>query len=246
MSRHIGANIGEIAPYVLISGDPLRTEHMAHRFLTNPRLVSRVRNNLIFTGTYQNVPITLASSGMGMASLAIYAQELFVDYHVQAMIRVGSTGAYAQQLQLHDLVLVKRAHSDFAIWPEVTTNLVIGADPHLNAVISKTAKQPLPLIDVHSTVRFYSQDFQKVRDQYLKKGVATVEMESYALFALGSKFKRATACLLTVSDVLYPPTDPAQRICITNDEIVTGFVAMFQLGLDSLVAFSKITKTTTN
>lgn len=109
MSRHLNASFDQIAPLVLIAGDPVRTEYMAKKFLTNPQLVSKVRNNYCFTGEYKGHKITFATSGMGISSIAIYVHELFHDYNVQAIIRVGTCGAYSEKLFISDLLLVKKA-----------------------------------------------------------------------------------------------------------------------------------------
>jgi purine-nucleoside phosphorylase len=72
MSTHIGAQPGEIAPHVLLPGDPLRAKWIAETFLDDPRCYSEVRGMLGFTGTWRGQPISVQGSGMGQPSLAIY------------------------------------------------------------------------------------------------------------------------------------------------------------------------------
>ena len=93
MSTHIGAAPGEIAPRVLMPGDPLRAKWIAETFLTDAKCYSTVRNMFGFTGTYNGVPVSVQGSGMGMPSASIYAHELVNEYGVKTLIRVGTCGA---------------------------------------------------------------------------------------------------------------------------------------------------------
>lgn len=87
---HIGAKYGEIAETVIMSGDPLRAQFMAERFLENPVLFNKVRGMLGYTGTYQGKRVSVMGHGMGIPSMAIYSYELFNFYGVKKIIRVGS------------------------------------------------------------------------------------------------------------------------------------------------------------
>src|SRR6476646_3251595 len=104
MSLHLGAAPGEIAPVVLFPGDPLRARWIAETFLDGARCYSEVRGMLGFTGTYRGQPVSVQGSGMGQPSTAIYATELFREYDVQSIIRVGSAGALSERLRLRDIV----------------------------------------------------------------------------------------------------------------------------------------------
>src|SRR5687767_5693374 len=102
MSTHIGARPGEIAERVLLPGDPLRAKWIAETFLKDATCYSTVRNMYGFTGTYQDVRVSVQGSGMGMPSASIYAHELINEYGVNALIRVGSCGALTEELKLRD------------------------------------------------------------------------------------------------------------------------------------------------
>src|SRR4051812_18726949 len=112
MSTHIGAAAGEIAPLVLFPGDPLRARWIAETFLDDARCYSEVRGMLGFTGTHQGQPVSVQGSGMGQPSMAIYATELFREYDVQSIIRVGSAGALTERLRLRDIVIASGACTD--------------------------------------------------------------------------------------------------------------------------------------
>ena len=77
MTIHIGAEKGDIAPTVLMPGDPLRAKWAAENFLTDTRLVNQVRGMLGYTGTYHGNPVTIHGSGMGMPNSLGPAQRAF-------------------------------------------------------------------------------------------------------------------------------------------------------------------------
>ena len=112
MSTHIGAEPGEIAPHVLMPGDPLRARWIAETFLEDAQCYSEVRGMYGFTGTYRGERVSVQGSGMGLPSLSIYVNELFREYDVQTVVRVGSCGALTEELALRDLVIASGACTD--------------------------------------------------------------------------------------------------------------------------------------
>ena len=112
MSTHIAAAPGQIAPIVLMPGDPLRAKWIAETFLEDATCYTEVRGMFGFTGTYQGTPISVQGSGMGQPSFAIYANELFREYDAQTIIRVGSCGALSKDVGLRDIVLASGTCTD--------------------------------------------------------------------------------------------------------------------------------------
>ena len=84
-------------------GDPLRSAFIAETFLENPRLVNNVRGIQGYTGTYRGVPVSVMASGMGMPSMGIYCHELYKEYEVENILRIGSAGATSKKLKLRDV-----------------------------------------------------------------------------------------------------------------------------------------------
>ena len=109
---HNRAEKGDFAKTVLMPGDPLRAKFIAETFLENPRLVTDVRGMYGFTGTYQGRSISVMGSGMGMPSIGIYSYELFSQYGVENIIRIGSAGSYTDKAKLFDVVLATGAYSE--------------------------------------------------------------------------------------------------------------------------------------
>src|SRR5574344_2672208 len=116
MSVHINTKKDNIAKSVIMPGDPLRTKYIAENYLSNPILVNKTRLCLAYTGYYKEKLVTIMSSGMGMPSMGIYAYELFNDFDVSKIIRVGSCGSYYEEINVRDIILVENAFtlSNFA------------------------------------------------------------------------------------------------------------------------------------
>src|SRR6476646_5416095 len=112
MSLHIGAQPGEIAPVVLLPGDPLRARWIAETFLEDAKCYSEVRGMFGYTGTWQGQRVSVQGSGMGQPSCAIYVNELLREYDVQTVVRVGSCGALTEKLAVRDIVIASGACTD--------------------------------------------------------------------------------------------------------------------------------------
>ena len=112
MSVHISAAKGEISPIVLLAGDPLRAKHIADDMLEDVKLVSTVRNAFYFTGTYNGTEVTIGASGMGCPSIGIYSYELYNEYDVECIIRIGTAGAYETTTKVYDVINTDKAFSE--------------------------------------------------------------------------------------------------------------------------------------
>ena len=203
MSTHIAAQPGQIAPVVLFPGDPLRAKWIAETFLDDARCYSEVRGMLGYTGTWQGRPVSVQGSGMGQPSLAIYATELFVEYDVEAIIRVGSAGALTEKVGIRDIVIASGACTDSSMnqirfegldyAPVADFGLLAGA------VAAAGARD-----DVHVGLIFSGDSFYPARPELMKRmvehGVLAIEMEASALYTIAACFGRRALAICTVSD----------------------------------------------
>ena len=112
MTPHNNASKGDYADVVLLPGDPLRAKWIAETFFDNPIQVNNVRNCLGYTGTYKGVRVSTQAGGMGMASNGIYIHELYNDYDVKCIIRVGSAGGVSKNVKVGDIVAATTASTD--------------------------------------------------------------------------------------------------------------------------------------
>lgn len=231
MSIHISARKEDIAPVVLLAGDPLRAKFIAEQSLQDVKLVNTTRNALYFTGTYKNKTITVGSSGMGCPSIGIYSFELFTEFDVDCIIRIGTCGSYTTSLQLFELVNAERAFSESTY----AYNAFAYPGDHMYhegkayVAINDTAERmnlPVHKGPIHSSDVFYrtAKGIPEIAD--INQCLA-VEMEAFALFANAKYTKKSAATLLTVSDVI--PTHEK----ITADEREKALLPMMTLALES-------------
>lgn len=206
MSTHIGAAPGQIAPVVLMPGDPLRAKWIAENFLDDAECYTQVRGMLGFTGTYQGQRVSVQGSGMGQPSLAIYVNELLGEYDVQTIIRVGSCGAMTERLAVRDIVLASGACTDSSmnrIRFEGLDYAPVADFDLLRAAHDASAGRS----DVHVGLVYSSDSFYSPRPELAQRlvdyGVLAVEMEASALYTLAAKFRRRALAVCTVSDHLF-------------------------------------------
>lgn len=207
---HNAADKGQIAKTVLMPGDPLRAKMIAETFLENVQEFNSVRGMLGYTGTYGGKEISVMGSGMGMPSIGIYSYELFTEYDVDNIIRVGSAGAYVSDLKLYDVVLAQSAWTESSYAYTMSGVDIDTAYPsdELNNKLEKSAAVQSSAIHkgpIHSCDVFYRQSWQG--EKYwegiaAEHGCLAVEMESFALFHNAKVTGKKAACLLTISDNL--------------------------------------------
>ena len=204
MSIHIAAQPGDIAPRVLFPGDPLRAEWIAKTYLEDAECYSRVRNMLGFTGTYRGQPVSVQGSGMGQPSVAIYATELFKEYGVEQLVRVGSCGALPESIGLRDIVLAMSAATDSSMNRLRFHGLDYAATADFwllrAAHDAATARAIKPAVgQILSTDNFYNPR-PELLDLLADHGVLAIEMEANTLYTLAAAFGRRALSICTVSD----------------------------------------------
>ena len=230
---HNMANIGDIAKVVLMPGDPLRAKYIAETYLDDVVQFNNVRNMFGYTGTYKGKKVSVMGSGMGMPSIGIYSFELFSQYGVEAIIRIGSAGSYREDYEIYDVVLASGAYSESNYAKVLTGNEASITYPsaELNDLIKATAEE-LDL-DLKEGVIHSSDIFYHIDEAY-KKGIednncVAVEMESFALFENAKAVNKKAACLLTISDSLVTHEET------TAEERQTSFNKMITIALESAI-----------
>lgn len=202
---HNEAKKGEIAKVVLMPGDPNRAKWIADTFLHDVKCVNQVRGNLCFTGLTKNGKrISVMASGMGHPSIGIYSYELFSEYDVDLIIRVGTCGAYQDYINLRDVLLCTGSCTDSNYAAQFnlvgTYSAIADSDALLSARdILEQKKFPYHMGNILSADIFY--DFDKdVWKKWAALGVMGVEMESYALYVNAAYLKKRALTMLTVTD----------------------------------------------
>lgn len=221
----------KIAKTVVMPGDPQRAKYIADTFLEEVEQFNEVRGMLGYTGKYQGKEISVMGSGMGMPSIGIYSYELYDRFGVENIIRIGSAGAYTNDLNLYDIVLVDKAYSEstYALVQSGYQKDTISASPELNKRVKEYAAQLKTKIHeetVHSSDVFYRQKHEEYQEIHQKHGCVAVEMESFALFNNAHVLNKKATCLLTISDSL------VKNESATAQERQTAFNEMIKIALE--------------
>ncbi|ARP50450.1 MULTISPECIES: purine-nucleoside phosphorylase [Caproicibacterium] len=197
----------DIAKVVLMPGDPLRAKHVADHYLENPVCFNTIRNMLGYTGTYRGKKISVMGSGMGIPSLGIYATELYNQFDVDAIIRIGSAGGLSDKVKVRDVVIAMAAstNSSYGDAYGIPGQLAAAADYGMLADSVAAAKE----LKVNAVVgNVYSSDFfyypqsdlnQKLRDF----GHLAVEMEAAGLYWTAAACHKKALSILTISDHIF-------------------------------------------
>ena len=222
---HNSAAAGDFAKTVLMPGDPLRAKYIAENFLTDAKLVNNVRGVQGYTGYWKGVRVSVQASGMGIPSIGIYSWELYNQYGVENIIRVGSAGGIADELQLRDVVAAVGACTDsnFAHQFKLKGTFAPIADWKLLTTAARCAAErgiDIKAGNVMSSDNFYN-DGSDGPDQWKKMGVLAVEMEAAGLYMTAARAGKRALCLCTISDHMYRTEEltPAERESTMNDMI---------------------------
>lgn len=226
MSTHIAAEPGQIAPRVLLPGDPLRARWIAENFLEDAQCYSEVRGMLGYTGTLRGERVSVQGTGMGQPSASIYCNELIREYDVQQLVRVGSCGALSERLAVRDVVIAQAAATDSSM------NTIRFQGYHYPAVAdfgllrsAVEAAEQAGAPHLVGTV-FSSDSFYHARPELTQKvveyGVVAVEMEAAEIYTLAALHGRQALGVMTVSDhILTGEETSAQEREQTFGDMVT-------------------------
>lgn len=207
---HNAAAAGDFAKTVLMPGDPLRAKFIAETFLESPGLVTSVRGMLGYTGTYKGVPVSVMGSGMGMPSIGIYSWELFTQYGVENIIRIGSAGSYSPQAKVFDVVLATSAYSESSYAKTQNgydKDVTYPSEALCGALRKSAARLGMPLIEgaVHSSDVFYRDAepdyWEKLRDE---KGCLAVRWRALRCSTMRPPRKKTPRACSQFPTALYP------------------------------------------
>ncbi|WP_339672170.1 purine-nucleoside phosphorylase [Dasania marina] len=204
MSAHINAKTNDFAKTVIMTGDPLRAKMIAENYLIDVKKVTDVRNMLGFTGSYKGKPVSVMGHGMGIPSISIYATELFREYGVDQIIRMGSCGAISNEVNLRDIIIGMGACTD-----SKTNRIRFGgydfaaiADYGLLEKAVNSVRElniNVKVGNLFSSDSFYRPDpeMYKIMNKY---NIYGVEMEVAGLYAVAAELSKKAIGICTVSD----------------------------------------------
>ncbi|WDE01349.1 purine-nucleoside phosphorylase [Thalassomonas actiniarum] len=230
---HIEAKPGDFAETVLMPGDPLRAKFIAENFLDDAKCVTRVRNMFGYTGTYKGKAISVMGSGMGIPSISIYATELYKEYGVENIIRIGSCGAVRDDIKVRDIVIGMAASTDSNVNRSRLNqcDFAACADFGLLQKVVNTAdklNKPVHVGNVFTADLFYTPN-PEMFALMEKYGILAVEMEAAGLFGVAAEYGKKALTVLTVSDHIKTGE------VTTADERENTFKDMMELTLESIL-----------
>jgi len=230
---HIEAGPNDFAKTVLLPGDPLRAKFIAENFLDNAKCVTRVRNMFGYTGTYKGQPISVMGSGMGIPSVSIYATELYKDYGVENIIRIGSCGAVRDDIKVRDIIVGMAASTDSNVNRMRMNQCDFAATANFDLLqkVANTAdklNQKIQVGNIFTADLFYTPqpEMFALMEKY---GILAVEMEAAGLYGVAAEYGKKALCVLTVSDHIKTGES------MSADERETTFKDMMELTLESVL-----------
>ena len=228
---HNTAQKGDFAPTVLMPGDPLRAKFIADTYLENARLVNNVRGIQGYTGEYKGKLVSVMASGMGMPSIGIYSWELFTQYDVENIIRVGSAGMISPQLRLRSVVAAMSAYSNsnFGAQFGFRGNMAPCCSFDLLEKAVAAARRmgvTMPVGPIYSSDIFYDATEPKPVAILKDLGVLCTEMETYALYLNAARAGKNALALLTISDNVFTGEG------LTPQEVRETFTQMMEIALE--------------
>jgi purine-nucleoside phosphorylase len=206
MTVHINAKKGEIAETILLPGDPLRAKFIADTFLNDVKCFNTVRNMLGFTGLWNDKPISVMGTGMGMPSIGIYSHELITEFGVKNLIRVGSCGSFQPHVKVRDVILGMSASTNSRYAHQFDTPGIYAPTADFKLLMKAKKEADRLGVDVHAGNILSSDIFYDANPDAWKKwarmGVLAVEMEAAALYLNAAYLGANALVILTVSDSL--------------------------------------------
>ncbi len=233
---HNSAKYGDIAKIVLMPGDPLRAKFIADNYLKDVVCFNGLRGMLGFTGTYKGKKVSVMGSGMGMPSIGIYSYELFKFYDVERIIRIGSCGAYSNDLELLDTIIVDNAYTEstFAYTFSGCQDKVLQGSKKLSDLMVTCADR-LNIKVTRGTIITsdgfdYYIDLKALLDRIPKElNCIAADMECFGLFHVANILNKEAACILSVSD------SHAKNKLVSSKDREKSLKNMIEIALESIL-----------
>ena len=234
---HINARRDAFAKTVLMPGDPKRSKFIAENYLESYELINDVRGIQGYTGLYKGVPVSVMASGMGMPSIGIYSYELYTQFGVENIIRVGSAGGISEKVKVRDLIIGMAASttSSFALQYGLEGTLAPTADfALLREAVDEAEKIGARYFvgNMLSSDIFYNANPDSAK-KWQSMGILGVEMEAAALYMTAAYTGKRALAICTVSDHLF--TGEA----LSADDRQKSFREMMEIALNVAVNEAK-------
>ncbi len=210
---HTHTKPGDVGRYAILPGDPGRCEKIA-AYLENPEFIVFNREYKTYTGTLLGEKVSVTSTGIGGPSASIAMEELY-RCGVDTFIRLGTCGGMQEDVLGGDIVIASGAirmegtSKEYAPieYPAVADHEVVSA--LLDSARELGFRNHIGVVQCKDA--FYGQHEPEVKpvgyellnkwDAWIKCGALASEMESAAMFIVGSCLRvRVGAVLMVVAN----------------------------------------------
>ena len=236
----ISACIGqkaEIAKVVLMPGDPLRAKKVADTYLSDVVCFNDVRNMLGYTGTYKGKKISVMGHGMGIPSVGLYTHELFTQFGVESIIRIGSAGALAMDVNTSDIVIAEACTTNYNYGNQYGIGQFAPCADFdlLETAVNKARAKGcnFKVGKIFSSDFFYNPKAGEINEKLRDYGHLAIEMESAGLYWEAAVNRKRALTILSISDHLF------KKQALTSEQIRDSFTDMMEIALDTAWEFAE-------
>lgn len=230
---HIQCAPGDVAPYVLLPGDPHRSDLIAATW-DDQRFVASNREHRTFTGTTGDAPISVTSTGMGGPSTAIAVEEL-LRIGADTFIRLGTCGVIQEDIKCGDLIVNTAAvRHDGASNLYVEDRYPASANYEVTLALIEACEELGLTYHVGITCstgsfhcgqgrmgyRGYRQSFfENIVEEMRRASVLNFDMEAATLFTMGNLYGFRSGCLCVAvanrvtDEMISVPLEPVITAC---------------------------------
>ncbi|MFB6072005.1 MAG: nucleoside phosphorylase [Halobacterium sp.] len=208
---HLLVEDGDVHETALLPGDPGRVDRIAAH-CEDSEVVAENREYKVVNATYDGVDLTIASTGIGCPSAAIAVEEL-AKVGVETFLRVGTTGALQEDIEVGDMVVATGAAKEegtskryeSAVYPAVPDYDVLSS--LVDAAESRDAPEgaAVHVGPIVSDDAFYNESDEYVED-WNDAGLLAIEMEAATVFSLARRRGLAAGAICTVDGNLVAGT----------------------------------------
>ncbi len=241
---HIGCGPGDLAPRILLCGDPGRAEKVAAHF-SKVRLERRNREYVTITGTHEGRPITVMGTGIGPDNTEIAVVELSQLVKDPVLVRIGSSGALQPGIRLGDVVITTGAvrlenTSTYFVpegYPAVAHHEVVRALEEaarslgLRHHVGLTASAPGFYGAQSRRAPGFEPRYKDLPGELARLNVLNFEMEASALLTLAAMrgFRAGVACAVYAQRVRRTFVNATQKARAEENVIRAGLAAIGRL-----------------
>lgn len=246
---HIGLAPGEVAPFILLCGDPARVKKAASFMDETGKEVCH-REYVTITGKYKGIPVSVMSTGMGPDNTEIALVELSQVVENPTFIRIGTSGALKDNIKIGDFVIssggvrLENTSTYFVCegYPAVAHHEVVlallesASKLKLNTYVGLTATAPGFYGGQGRTTPFFKPRYPNITVELETMNVSNFEMESSTLFAMSTLagFRAGTVCAIIA--------ERTANKFIDQDTLARVEVECLQVGFDAVAILAKMDK----